>query len=314
MNSFKNSLKKRLRQCIKKTPWIFQDYLHHLQKFHRLPNVRNPVTFNEKLFYRKHIEKDYLQYSKLADKFLVRNYVARTIGTDFLIPLEHETSDPVTLLSLSNWKNIVIKPNHGSGMVEILSDTPDSRVKGMIIKRCREWLKKDFSVEAGERHYHYILPRILVEKRIGTGPELPADYKFHIFNQGEGKFEYVLQLIYNRSCDNDQLSMSFYVNNLTEVHHQIRAEHHPDIGSKTTLLDQALELSTKLASGFDYVRVDWYIDNQQVYFGELTFTPGAGLVTGLEKDLDKIMGQMWVLQRSPLKKPATTHRPELIIQ
>lgn len=31
------------------------------------------------------------------------------------------------------------------------------------------------------------------------------------------------------------------------------------------------------------MRVDWYIQQGKVYFGELTFTPGAGMVTGLER-------------------------------
>ena len=54
-----------------------------------------------------------------------------------------------------------------------------------------------------------------------------------------------------------------------------------------------------LAKEFPFVRVDLYIVNNQIYFGELTFTPAAGMVTdfkfktsGAEKDTDTILGEL----------------------
>ncbi|KTQ73018.1 hypothetical protein NS226_23615, partial [Aureimonas ureilytica] len=66
---------------------------------------------------------------------------------------------------------------------------------------------------------------------------------------------------------------------------------------------RALALSKTLASDFDYVRVDWYIHDQHIYFGELTFTPGAGMVTGLDRGLDKMMGEMWIQERRGTQRP-----------
>ena len=71
-------------------------------------------------------------------------------------------------------------------------------------------------------------------------------------------------------------------------------------------LQHALVLSKKLASDFDYVRVDWYIHEQQVYFGELTFTPGAGMVTGLDRGLNQMMGDMWIQDRLGAQTPDGT--------
>jgi hypothetical protein len=77
-------------------------------------------------------------------------------------------------------------------------------------------------------------------------------------------------------------------------------------------LQHALALSKTLASDFDYVRVDWYIDGDRIYFGELTFTPGAGLVTGLDRGLNQMMGDMWIQDRRGTQIPGVTV-PEVAI-
>ncbi len=131
-----------------------------------------------------------------------------------------------------------------------------------------------------------------MEKYIGDGGFGAVDYKFHMFNKKNGNFEYVLQVIYNRK-ETRALSMLFYVNNLKNCFHKIR-DTGMDISGELPLLEQALELSKVLARNFDYVRVDWYIYQDVIFFGELTFTPGAGMVTGLENGLDQMMGDMWL--------------------
>ncbi|MFU9136932.1 ATP-grasp fold amidoligase family protein [Erwinia tasmaniensis] len=309
MFKLKTELRKGVLYLLKKMPWSCQDRIYYFHKFRKLPNIRQPKLFNEKVLYRKFITGDYVRYGILSDKILVRDYISKTIGEEYLIPLLHETADPITLLGLKSLKNTVIKPNHGSGMVEIFLDEPDCIQKQLLIKRCEEWLSRDFSHEAREIHYRYIKPRILVEQYVGDGKFAAIDYKFHMFNKKDGNYEYVLQVIYNRS-GNSPLSMNFYVNNLSHCFYKIR-DTGLDISSDRETLEKALELSKKLASDFDYVRVDWYISEGQIYFGELTFTPGAGMVTGLEQGLDKMMGDMWLQERKSAALPRA-HRPEEI--
>lgn len=295
MSRFKGALrsvaKKGVLYFVRKMPWEYQDRYRYFRRFKSLPNIRKPTLFNEKILYRKFVAGDYLRYSRLSDKYAVREHIASTIGAEYLIPLLHETDDPSTLLSLPSLKNTVVKPNHGSNMVEILMAEPDRQQRQLIVDRCQEWLHRDYSRDAHEIHYRYIKPRILVEKYIGDSQYAPIDYKFHMFNKKNGNFEYVLQVIYNR--DNPALSMNFYVNNLHEAWHKIR-DTGLDITGVMPKLEHALELSKVLVSDFDYVRVDWYIQKGQLWFGEFTFTPGAGLVTGLDRGLNRMMGEMWI--------------------
>jgi hypothetical protein len=41
-------------------------------------------------------------------------------------------------------------------------------------------------------------------------------------------------------------------------------------------LDSMFQIAKKLADGHPYVRIDLYLVDDKVYFGELTFTPGCG--------------------------------------
>lgn len=303
MLRLKEELRRSVQYFIKKMPWATQDRIYYFRKFRKLPNLREPKVFNEKVLYRKFVYGDYQIYGRLSDKYSVREYIAEKVGSEYLIPLVYETSDPHSLHTLSQWKNTVIKPNHGSNMVEILLEEPDALKKQQIISDCHRWLKTDFANEAREIHYRYIKPRILVEQYIGDGKSAPIDYKFHMFNKRDGSFEYVLQVIYNR-C-NPLLSMNFYVNNLNEAYHKIR-DTGLDVEPILPQLQKALALSKTLASDFDYVRVDWYIHGEEIYFGELTFTPGAGLVTGLDRGLDQMMGDMWIQDRRGMKRPGVS--------
>jgi len=42
-------------------------------------------------------------------------------------------------------------------------------------------------------------------------------------------------------------------------------------------LASMIDLGTKLAKSFPYVRVDFYIINEEIFFGELTLHHGGGL-------------------------------------
>lgn len=60
---------------------------------------------------------------------------------------------------------------------------------------------------------------------------------------------------------------------------------------KPKCLDNLLNYAGKLSKPFPFVRVDFYIVNEKVYFGELTFTPCAGLDTNILPEADAMMGK-----------------------
>lgn len=59
---------------------------------------------------------------------------------------------------------------------------------------------------------------------------------------------------------------------------------------KPNKLEKAFACVKKLSEGFPFVRVDLYIVNDKVYFGEMTFTGNGGMDAGIEEDAQVMMG------------------------
>jgi len=69
-----------------------------------------------------------------------------------------------------------------------------------------------------------------------------------------------------------------------------------DINSEAALsrpdkLEDLVGVAKKLAHPFSYLRVDLYIFEDRIYFGELTFSPGAGSVKLSPPDWDIKLGK-----------------------
>jgi len=52
-----------------------------------------------------------------------------------------------------------------------------------------------------------------------------------------------------------------------------------------------IELSEKLAEDFIYIRADWYIVDNNLYFGEISFHHDGGLHPIIPKEWDYKLGQ-----------------------
>ena len=53
-----------------------------------------------------------------------------------------------------------------------------------------------------------------------------------------------------------------------------------------------LELSHKLSEGTPFLRVDWYIPNDRLYFSEFTFYSDCGFAKFTPEDWDYKLGEM----------------------
>jgi len=190
---------------------------------------------------------------------------------------------------MHEFSDFVLKPNHGAGMVKVVDGFISEKDRGAILRESSEWMKKDFSTISGEMHYKKIKRKLLVEKKIGDKGSVLTDYKIHLFKQKDDGFFFVLQLIDDRF--KGDLSRTFYINNIDT----------PYSGSKKInahiipCLELAILLSKKLMGNLEYARIDWYIDDEKLYFGEITLTPASGLGLGYGDELDNIMGGKWDL-------------------
>lgn len=259
-------------------------------------NLDNPKTFNEKIQWLKLYDSTPLK-TKLADKYLVREWVEEKIGSEYLIPLlgVWNEFDEIDFNKLPN--SFVLKANHGCGWNIIVKDKSKFNIEEAR-KKFNNWMKLNFAFRVGlELQYMNIKPKIIAEKYLENGNEDLYDYKVFCFN---GKAESIMFL----SERKHGLKMAFYDLNWKKLpfvySYPINKMNIP----KPKNLDLLIKLSEKLAEGFAHVRVDFYILNDgSLKFEEMTFTSASGTCKWQPAEQNKIYGDLIKLpSKSPIPK------------
>ena len=261
---------------------IAHKILYFLVKKRNL-NYSNPVSLNEKIHWLI-VNKYGKREALFSDKYLVKKEIEKMNIKDLNIPKTIyviENKNDFNNISFSDLpKKFVIKCNHGSGHVFVCTndDYSDFNKKMNILFRD---LKKDFSKSTLEYHYHYIKPVIIIEEFLESNDGvLPNDYKFFSY---KGCTKCVMVC-----TDRDtKYSCTFFDKNWNKLPYSTHESSNIVIPDN---FDKMWEISEKLSSSFDFVRVDLYNINGSIYFGELTFTPAAGLSSTYTDDADVILG------------------------
>lgn len=258
-------------------------YLEMEQKL----DLNNPQTFNEKINWLKIYYKNPLLPS-LADKSLVKDYVNKIIGSKYIIPTYGvwNSFDDIDFTSLPN-QFVLKSTNGGGGNGVIVCDNKLTFDKVKAKMKLEKSMKTDWSIQR-EWVYNNISPRIIAEKYMSNndGSEL-VDYKFLCFN-GEPR---LLFLASDRYKKGEKLKFDWYDMDLN--HLPIQSVGYPNSNKIITMFPQFEEMkmiATKLSSGLPHVRVDLYMIDGNIYFGELTFFHDGGLVQLNPREWDYRIG------------------------
>lgn len=277
-----------------------QDYItsHSLYygTFRRFPDIVNPTKFTEKIQRRKIIERGSL-YVQCADKYAVKDYVAKCVGEKYVIPLLFMTDKPAEIPFWSMPNEYVIKATHGCGYNIICMDeviqVDDVKYlkkefgKNKIIEQCINWINSIYGVQTGEWLYRKIKPRIIVEKLIRDSEgNIPKDYRLHCFH---GKV-HMIQV--DQTLGHHDVVQAFYTREWKKINVYYKRMNPQEI-EKPSVLSELVAVAEKLSANFSYVRVDLYLSANQVYFGELTFYPVAGFIPFVPADYDNLLGDLW---------------------
>ncbi|MBO4780091.1 MAG: hypothetical protein J5497_05595 [Selenomonadaceae bacterium] len=255
----------------------------------------NVQTFTEKIQWMKIFDATPLK-SRLADKYLVRNWVADKIGAEYLIPLlgVWDNFDDINFDDLP--EKFVLKCNHGSAMNIVVRDRKKFNVD-IARRRINAWLAMDYAVVCIELHYTRIDRKIIAEKFMTNGDLTDIDnYKFWCFG---GKPLHCAKES-GRSADGSlaNLRMDFFDMNwlptTVERSDHPRSEHPENIPPPKNF-ELMKKLAATLAEDFAFVRVDFYEIDGKVYFGEMTFTPGAGNFSYKSAGTDEYLGNLLTL-------------------
>lgn len=275
--------------CFKESFDCYKDELIEIGKKHwQKLNLDEPETIQDKINWMKLYDATPLK-TMCADKIQVHKYCKDKLGKDICIPIlkTYDTVDDI------DWKQLpsrfVIKCNHGSGMNIIVKDKKYFNERRAIAK-LKTWLETDFAFQNGyEMQYHDIVRKIFIEEyKEDTGQTTSLyDYKFWCFN-GEPKFFTI------NDGNGHGKWMKFYDMELNQLPYK-RLDYAGEPVGEVRLpsdIKQMEEYARKLSEDFKFVRVDLYEINGKIFLGELTFTPGSGYITYVNKTDGKTIGDM----------------------
>lgn len=263
-----------------------QDFYNDPERVHRIwymfrdgrrPNFENPTEFNERLMALnlKNYKDDKMRklITQCADKYAVREYVEKKGFGDILVECYgvFDSFDEIDFDKLPN--QFVMKTTNASGQNYICLDKSKMDVPA-VKKQFEEWMggTKDFGLTTGEWHYSLIKPRIIIEKymsMLGENMSL-VDYKFHCINhQVYGEYVCYDRIVNTHTVNYDHYDADW---NLTDG---VFPQFHPHqrLLPKPKDFEKMKEIAVALSSEFEYVRVDMYDIDGNIYFGEMTFTP-----------------------------------------
>lgn len=247
-------------------------------------NLDCPQTFNEKLNWLKLYNQNPL-YTKLADKYLAKEYVAGVIGEEYVVRNYGvwKTFDEIDFDSLPD--RFILKATHDSGGVTICRDKSQLDMLALKIKFDRI-LKTNYFYKLREWVYKNAEPKIIADELLDdhSGHEL-TDYKFWCFN-GEAKIMYITnkgENIYENFYDMDYTPI--------DINHGY-PRRFPEY-TKPQNFELMKSLAAKLSKDIPFVRVDFFDIDGKVYFGEFTFYDWAGMKSFVSKDWDKLLGD-WI--------------------
>lgn len=249
-------------------------------------NFKHPKTFSEKIYRRMRYPCS--DFSVLADKVAVRDYIAQRVSEKYLTPIIMIRDNFIEQDYLSLPQSFVIKTNNASQQVKIVKDKSEVTFPD-IAKILNEWSEITYWKRFREKHYANIPQKIIVEQLldIETAGEL-IDYKVHVFN---GKQAYLFVELLRGGPEPTSLEF------LDEhAHHCFFTQ--ADIPQVNTLYekpafwDEMIRVAKAVAADLDYCRVDFYLTREQIYIGELTLTPGAGNEVYLPRATNLLLGEM----------------------
>ena len=254
-------------------------------------NLKKPETFNEKLQWLKLYNRN-PEHTIMADKVKVKEYIADKLGTEYVIPTlgVWDSAEDVDFDSLPD--KFVIKCNHNSGTGMYVCTDKSKMDTGKVRKALKRGLRENYYACDREWPYKNIDRKIIAEQFLddGSGHGL-IDYKVFNFN-GEPQ---LIQVDFDRFTEHKK---NLYSTEWELCNFEFNYPSHPEVTiPKPKQLDKMLEISKILSKGHPYLRTDFYVVNDNIYIGELTFFPASGYGKFNPEEYNKKFGDMINLSR-----------------
>jgi hypothetical protein len=245
------------------------------------------TTFNEKIQWLK-LNSNTPLHTQMVDKYEVRDIIQKKLGEGFTFPLlgVWNSFDEIDFSKLP--EQFVLKPTHDSGSIVFCRDRKTFNLAAAR-KKLTKALKRNYYWLGRETPYKNVKPRLIAEPLMTDNTEKTdlKDYKLFCFD-GEVK---IIQVDYDRFTNHHR---NLYTPEWQLIDAFIMYPNDPThIIPPPEALPRMLEIASKLSKGFPFIRIDLYVINQKIYFGEFTFFHGGGLERIRPREYNNIMGS-WI--------------------
>jgi uncharacterized protein (DUF362 family) len=244
--------------------------------------LRAPRSFSEKILHLKLYHRPPLG-SIYADKVRVRELVADEVGPHLLVPCLGVFRQPEDIDLEALPAQFVVKPNHLSGKIFICHNKNQINWSAACTEM-RKWLKINYFTFGREHQYREIPPRLIVEELLlGPGYRDLRDYKFFCFN-GEPR---LIQVDIDRYGTHRR---NFFDPDWRRLDLRVLFPCYDGEVPRPTALPEMLAVARRLSRNLCFARVDLYLTENRVLFGEITLHPGGGVEPVSPAGMDFVLG------------------------
>jgi hypothetical protein len=279
-------------------PLSLRRHLLFVRAFGKWGNFRRPRTFREKAQWRT-INDRRVRLAFAQDKLAAKEYLRRVayeIGEPMRIPETLWVGRDIRELEAladrlpARW---VLKPNHSAGRFALLDAAARSVDWTLLRELGNQWMRRD-EEELVMGHWAYGQARhlLIAEERIGDHATAPNDFKVSTFDGVPGYFFW---------ADRSHLEAryAFYLPDGTPFSWGDPGELRSNAAALAVLPPQQLRqrmlnIASAAAAPFDWIRVDFYVEGGEVWFGELTLY-GAGGLYVIDESNNARFGALWNL-------------------
>ena len=286
-----------VKSLVVKFNWLFTDAMYlkirYYLYFRKRLNLKSPKTFTEKIQWLKLYNRK-PEYTIMVDKQAVKDFVKSKVGEEYIIPTLGVWNKPEEI----EWdllpNQFVLKTTHGGGgNGVVICKNKKTFNKQVAIDRLNKSLRSDIYSTLREWPYKNVTKRIIAEKYMVSKKDKNllsslSDYKFFCFN-GRPKYCQVIRDRYSKE------TIDFY---------DMKWEHQDFVGlnpiakfglapvARPNNLEKMIFICQELSKSTPFIRVDLYIVDDSIYFGELTFFPASGFGVFSPEEWNLKLGEM----------------------
>ncbi|MBY7175673.1 ATP-grasp fold amidoligase family protein [Escherichia coli] len=192
---------------------------------------------------------------------------------------------------IRTFPKFVVKSSNGGGgvNVKVIQDKSKEDLN-FLCEEFNRYLKMKPGKGIDELFYDIETPTVLVESLLeNKDNSVLLDYKFHVFNNGE-----LILLQINSEYNTPNCTKTLYDLNGSKYHIQFsKYKHGPSRINLPQGFSDIVNVATLLSKSFNYVRVDLFNVDGDIYFGEMTFCPASGWDKLGSYDDDLYLGSFW---------------------